>query len=52
MQESTTCYSKLEKPGKDEKSNYLQQAYRSVRICPDCDTKRTTQCKDPNCARN
>jgi hypothetical protein len=51
MQENTTCFSKLDKPGKDEKPSYLPQTYHSIRTCPDCDTKRTTVCKDPNCAR-
>jgi len=52
MQESTMCFGKLDKPGKDEKSSYLRQSYRSVQLCPDCDKKRTGVCKDPKCARN
>lgn len=52
MQESTMCFGKLDKPGKDEKSSYLRQSYRSVQLCPDCDKKRTSVCKDPKCARN
>jgi hypothetical protein len=50
MQESTTCFSKLDKPGKDEQPGYLRQTYRSIRVWIDSDKKRTTVCKDP--ARN
>ena len=50
MQESTMCFSRLEKPGKDEKPSYLRQSYRSVRVCPDCDRKRISACKDPACS--
>jgi hypothetical protein len=49
MQESTMCFGKLEKPSKYEKSSYLRQSYRSVRICPDCDRKRSSACREPAC---
>lgn len=51
MQESISCFSQLEKPGKDEKPSYLRQSYRSVRVCPDCDRKRISACQDPACNR-
>ena len=49
MQEVTMCFSRLEKPGKDEKPGYLRQTYNSIKICPDCDRKRISACKDPAC---
>lgn len=44
------CYSKTDKPGKDERP-YVMPIRFSLRTCPDCDKKRTTVCKDPNCKR-
>ena len=48
MQESTICYIKNDKPGKYETYSYMPR-WASIKNCPDCDTKRTTVCKDPNC---
>jgi hypothetical protein len=48
MQESTMCYSKNDKPGKYETISYMPR-WATIKNCPDCDTKRTTVCKDPNC---
>jgi hypothetical protein len=50
MQESTMCYSKNDKPGKYETFSYMPR-WSSIKSCPDCDTKRTTVCKDPNCKK-
>jgi len=47
MQEKTTCSSN-DKPGKYEQ-HYMLPKHFNIKTCPDCDTKRTTLCKDPNC---
>lgn len=48
MREYVMCYSGSEKPSKYEKETPI---YRwSLRNnCPDCDKKRTSSCKNPNC---
>ena len=50
MQESTMCSSKNDKPGKYETVSYMPSR-ATIKNCPDCDTKRTTLCKDPNCRK-
>ena len=48
MQERTVCYSGYDKPSKYEVVSYMPR-WSTIKNCPDCDTKRTTACKDPNC---
>ena len=48
MKESTLCFGKYDKPGKYEKISYMPSR-ATIKNCPDCDKKRTTVCKDPNC---
>lgn len=48
MQEAMMCFSRNDKPGKDEKP-YFMPRWSMIKNCPDCDTKRTGLCKDPNC---
>ena len=47
MQENTMCYSKLDKPGKDEKPQFMPK-WVTIKTCPDRDTKRIGLCKDLN----
>ena len=51
MQEATMCFSKLEKPGKDERPIQIRNWMYKDKYCAGCDRKRTTVCKDPNCTR-
>lgn len=46
----TNCWSREEKPGKND-TVQLIKTWMIPRNCPDCDKKRTTFCKDPNCVR-
>ena len=48
MQENTMCFSKLDKPGKDEKPQFMPR-WITIKTCPDCDSKRIGVRKDPNC---
>jgi hypothetical protein len=48
MQETTMCFSRLDKPGKDEKPQFMPR-WATIKNCPDCDTKRIGLCKDPLC---
>ena len=42
------CNDKNYKPGKNEIITLMPRTY-SYKNCPDCDKKRSTVCKDPNC---
>ena len=44
------CSSRNDKPGKNEKPVFFK-AWMVLKDCPHCDTKRITQCNDPNCVR-
>ena len=41
----------LVKPGKHEIIKQPIDWYKIVRTCPDCDRKRVSACKDPQCNR-
>lgn len=46
----TKCWMREEKPGKNEIPQ-LVKSWMTSRNCPDCDKKRTTFCREPNCVR-